>query len=71
MRASPIRPSPPTQPGPFFGAETALQTNRNFDMFATAGYGEVGYSLADLPWTPSISYRLSYFSGDDPDTPDL
>lgn len=59
---------PPGQPGPFFGIEAALQTHRAFDMFATAGYGEAGYSFVDLPWSPSISYRLSYFSGDDPDT---
>jgi hypothetical protein len=59
---------PPGQPGPFFGAEAALQTHREFDMFATAGYGEAGYSFVDAPWSPSISYRLSYFSGDDPDT---
>jgi hypothetical protein len=37
-------------------------------MFATAGYGEIGYSFADTTWAPAISYRLSYFSGDDPDT---
>ncbi len=34
-------------------------------MFATAGYAEIGYSLADKAWAPSISYRLGYFSGDD------
>ncbi len=61
-------PNPPGQPGPFFGAEAALQTHRDFDMFATAGYAEIGYSLADKAWAPSISYRLGYFSGDDPDT---
>jgi hypothetical protein len=37
-------------------------------MFATAGYGEIGYSFADSAWAPAISYRLGYFSGDDPDT---
>jgi hypothetical protein len=37
-------------------------------MNAWAAWGEVGYSFADLPWSPSISYRLSYFSGDDPNT---
>lgn len=61
-------PNPPGQPGPFFGAEAALQTHRDFDMFATAGYGEIGYNFTDLTWSPSISYRLGYFSGDDPDT---
>ena len=61
-------PKPLNEPGPFFGAEAALQTHRDFDMLATAAYGEVGYSFIDKPWSPSISYRVSYFSGDDPDT---
>lgn len=55
-------------PGPFFGGEIARQTNRNFDMDARAAYGEVGYSIADAKWSPAVSYRLAYFSGDDPDT---
>ncbi|WP_373505739.1 alginate export family protein [Aestuariivirga sp.] len=62
------RPLPANQAGPFFGAEAGLQTHREFEMFATAAYGEAGYSFVDKPWSPSISYRLSYFSGDDPDT---
>lgn len=61
-------PNPPGQSGPFFGGEVAHQSNRNFDMDAWAAWGEVGYSFADLPWSPSVSYRLSYFSGDDPKT---
>ena len=60
--------NPPGQPGPFMGGEMALQTHRDFDMFATAGFGELGYSFADARWSPSISYRLGYFSGDNPDT---
>jgi hypothetical protein len=52
--------------GPYFGAELARQTNRNFDMDARAGWAEVGYSFADSTWSPTLSYRLSYFSGDDP-----
>ncbi|MFZ0097580.1 MAG: alginate export family protein [Gemmobacter sp.] len=59
---------PGDQSGFYFGGEIARQTNRNFDMDARAAYGEVGYSFADAAWTPSVSYRLSYFSGDDPDT---
>lgn len=31
---------------------------------ASAWYGEVGYTLADLPWTPRLGYRYSQFSGD-------
>ncbi len=55
--------------GPFFGGEIARQTNENFAMDAWAGYGEVGYSFPNVLWSPAISYRLGYFSGDDPDTP--
>lgn len=62
-------PTAPNVPGPYFGGEIARQTNRNFDMDATAAYGEIGYSFADSPWSPAISYRLARFSGDDPDTP--
>jgi hypothetical protein len=62
-------PPDPTKPGPFFGGEIARQTNRLFDMDAWAGYGEVGYSFPHLPWSPAVSYRVGYFSGDDPDTP--
>ncbi|WP_374329886.1 alginate export family protein [Aestuariivirga sp.] len=61
-------PNPPNAPGPFFGIEGAIQNHRDFDMFATAGYAELGYSFIDKTWSPSISYRLGYFSGDDPDT---
>jgi hypothetical protein len=61
--------TPPSgQSGFFYGGEIARQSNRNFDMDARAAYAEVGYSFADAAWTPSVSYRLSYFSGDDPDT---
>ena len=61
-------PNAPGQPGPFFGAEAAVQTHREFDMFAAGAYGEAGYSFADARWSPSISYRLSLFTGDDPGT---
>jgi hypothetical protein len=37
-------------------------------MQANAAYLEAGYTFADSPWTPSVGYRLSYFSGDDPAT---
>lgn len=60
--------SPGGQSGYFFGGEVARQTNANFDMDARAAYGEVGYTFADAKWTPSVSYRVSYFSGDDPAT---
>jgi hypothetical protein len=61
-------PNLPNQPGPFFGIEGAIQNHRDFDMLATAGYAKAGYSFVDKPWSPSISYRISYFSGDDPAT---
>jgi hypothetical protein len=59
---------PGGQSGLFFGGEIARQTNSNFAMDARAAYGEVGYSFAETAWSPSVSYRLSYFSGDDPTT---
>ena len=61
--------TPAGMSGPFAGAEIARQTNDNFDMDARAGWAEVGYSFADAKWTPAISYRVAYFSGDDPTTP--
>lgn len=61
-------PAKPGESGPFFGGEYAEQTNRNFPMRARAAYGEVGWSFPAAPWRPSFSYRLGYFSGDDPDT---
>lgn len=60
--------NPQGAPGPFFGAEYARQTNDSFDMDARAGWLEAGYSFARSTGTPSVSYRFSYFSGDDPDT---
>lgn len=34
------------------------------DFDAEAWYGEVGYTFSTLPWSPTLSYRYSYFSGD-------
>ena len=62
------RPRPAGASGPFFGGEMALQTHDDISMRATAGYGEVGYDFVGVKWRPSISYRLSHFSGDDPST---
>jgi hypothetical protein len=61
-------PNPPGQAGPFVGAEYAIQRNRNFDMDARAGWVEVGYSMPEARWSPTVSYRLAVFSGDDPAT---
>lgn len=62
------QPNPAGSAGPFFGAEIARQTNRNFDMDARAGWVELGYNLPEARWSPTVSYRVSYFSGDDPAT---
>ncbi len=62
------QPNPGGVSGPFIAAEGAFQRNENFDMAAYGFFGEVGYSFADVPWTPTISYRYAQFSGDDPDT---
>lgn len=59
------RPGAQGRPGPFFGIEYARQTNRNFPMRAQAGYVEAGYDFADARFAPVVSWRLSYFSGDD------
>lgn len=61
-------PKPMNVAGPIFGAETAFQTHSQIDMLAKAGYVEAGYRFPESWWSPTISYRLSYFSGDDPDT---
>jgi hypothetical protein len=58
----------PDRPDIWFETELAHQVHDKFDMAAWAGYGELGYYARDTRWTPSISYRLSGFSGDDPDT---
>ena len=55
--------------GVWFESEIAHQTHRDFPMDAWAGYATLGYLARDWAWTPSLSYRLSYFSGDNPDTP--
>ena len=61
-------PNPPGQAGPFFGAEYAVQRNDDFDMDARAGWAEAGYSWPQAKWSPTVSYRLSMFGGDDPAT---
>jgi hypothetical protein len=63
------RPNPGGS-GIFLRGEAAVQwNNRNaFGMRAWGGYGEIGYRWAEGPWSPSVSYRLSGFSGDRPGT---
>jgi hypothetical protein len=54
--------------GLWLGGEYALQTHERFPMRASAFYGLIGYQAAHLPWSPSLSYRYSFASGDDPST---
>ncbi|MBR0989791.1 alginate export family protein [Bradyrhizobium japonicum] len=62
------QPNPAGTSGVFWSSEAAVQTNEHFPMLATAFYGELGYSFAELPWSPTISYRYAQFSGDNPTT---
>jgi hypothetical protein len=55
-------------PGVWLEGEYAHQTNANFPMSAHAAYGTVGYLARHLPWTPSLSWRYAFFTGDDPAT---
>lgn len=57
--------------GPFFKAEAAIQRNdaNSFAMRAWGGYVEGGWQFAEARWRPTLSYRLSAFSGDNPATP--
>lgn len=55
-------------PGVWLEGELAHQTNGNFPMSASAGYGTVGYLARKLPGSPSLSYRYADFSGDNPAT---
>ncbi len=57
---------PDRMPGLWLEGELAHQRHRDFRMRAWAGYGTVGYIARDRRWTPSLSYRFSAFSGDDP-----
>lgn len=57
---------PERVPGLWLEGELAHQRHRDFRMRAWAGYGTVGYIARERAWTPSLSYRFSAFSGDDP-----
>ena len=54
--------------GPIGKVEYARQTHADFDMRATAYSAEAGWHFADAAWRPSVTYRFSSTSGDDPDT---
>lgn len=52
----------------YANAELARQSNANFDMKAWGGYAELGYQFRESSWRPTLSYRYSKFTGDNPDT---
>jgi len=54
--------------GLWLETEAARQTHDDFNMDARAAYGTIGFLARALPWTPSLSYRYAYFSGDNPNT---
>lgn len=54
--------------GLFFKAEGGYQRNSHFKMRSYAYYGELGWLFKSTQGSPSVSYRFSYFSGDDPNT---
>lgn len=56
-------------PGLWLEGELAHQFHPGEDVSAFAYYGTVGYLIKEMSWTPSLSYRYAYFSGDDPNTP--
>jgi hypothetical protein len=54
--------------GFWLASEMAHQDHERFRMSAYAAYVLVGYQAAHLPWSPSLSYRFSYASGDNPNS---
>ena len=60
--------APADGPGLWAKAELARQWHGDFPIAARAGYARLGWIARDLPWSPSLSYRLAHFSGDDPAT---
>ncbi|MFZ4808483.1 MAG: hypothetical protein ACOYLQ_14595 [Hyphomicrobiaceae bacterium] len=58
----------PSVPGLWIAGDLAQQWNDRIDLRAVGGQGEVGYTAAKLPFSPTFSYAYRYFSGDDPAT---
>ncbi|RQO60530.1 hypothetical protein DBR47_09235 [Paucibacter sp. KBW04] len=54
-----------------FAADYAYQWNDTVQLRAWAGRLQAKYSLAPLPWAPSLNYTYQSFSGDDPNTTKL
>jgi hypothetical protein len=59
-----VRPLP-ALPGLRLAGEFTYQKNGS-ELDAHGWYGEIGYAADDLPWSPYLSYRYAFFSGDDP-----
>ncbi len=55
-------------PGLWFQGEYAYQFNDRYSMSAQGGYLWLGYSVQNVRWQPSFSYRFAGFSGDNPKT---
>jgi len=55
-------------PGLYIGGDFAYEWNERIDMQAWGGRAQIGYTFADMPWTPTIGYAYQTFSGDDPNT---
>lgn len=55
--------------GPIAKLEYARQTHADFDMRATGYSAEAGWQFAGAGWRPSVTYRVSRTTGDDPATP--
>jgi hypothetical protein len=54
-------------PGLAFELEYAYEEND--DILAATGWSaQVGYTMANVSWTPRLSYRYAFFEGDDPAT---
>ena len=39
-------------------------------MESTGWTAQLGYELSDVTWKPRLSYRYTFFEGDDPNTPE-
>ncbi len=59
---------PAGRSGVYARGEWARQTHRDFAMDARAGYVEGGYRFDQITWRPTLSYRYSLFTGDNPNT---
>jgi len=50
----------------FLSGDIAYEWNPRIDMSAWGGRAQIGYTFAEMPWTPSLSYTYQSFSGDNP-----